>query len=170
MQQVGIADNKSLLNSIKMFSGDAKLTAFAKYFCTSSFVDNKSFERRCSNIAYEILKEGKSSDILALYMQIFGLIDQRKIDVEDVISAKLLRTYVETRNRLGNDSTAASSLINREVLSQLFEGIDDLFRDVDSTLLLSLTQGDPTKWWVGDNRYLFSIFLAWNGVPLKDSA
>jgi hypothetical protein len=52
----------------------------------------------------------------------------------------------------------------------LFEGIDDLFRDVDSTLLLSLTQGDPTKWWVGDNRYLFSIFLAWNGVPLKDSA
>jgi anaphase-promoting complex subunit 1 len=166
MQQVGIADNKSLLNSIKMFSGDAKLTAFAKYFCTSSFVDNKSFERRCSNIAYEILKEGKSSDILALYMRIFGLIGQRKIDVEDVISAKLLRTYVETRHCLGNDSTAASNLINREVLSQLFEGIDDLFRDVDSTLLLSFTQGDPTKWWVGDNRYLFSIFLAWNGVPL----
>lgn len=171
MQQAGIADNKSLLNSIKMFSGDAKLTAFAKYFCSSSFIDNKSVERRCSNIAYEILKEGKSSDILALYMQIYGMIDslgQRKIDVEDVFSAKLMRSYVESRQRLSNDSiTAASSLINREILSQLFEGIDDLFCDVDSTLLLSLTRRNSGKWWERDNRYLFSAFLAWNGVPLK---
>ena len=170
MQQVGIADNKSLLNSIKMFSGDAKLTAFAKYFCSSSFIDNKSVERRCSNIAYEILKEGKSSDILALYMQIYGMIDsigrRERLDIEDVFSAKLMRTYVESRQRLSNDSMS-SSLINREILSQLFEVIDDLFCDVDSALLMSLTRGNPEKWWERDNRYFFSAFLAWNGVPLK---
>ncbi len=169
LQQLEIADNKSFLNSVNLFSDDAKLASFAKFFCSSFFEADKSFEKCCSHIAKECLKEEKSSDILAVYVKIFKLIDsigQKKLCVEDVLDARLLMTYFETRERLGNGHiTAASSLMNRETLSLLCESVDDLFQVPDS-MLQSLAKRRPEQWLKGDNKTLLSAFLVWTGVPL----
>ena len=71
--QTGSADRESFMKSIKLFSDDAMLTSFAKYFCFSSFDDDKVFERFCSDIAYECMKEEKS-EILPIYLNIFRII------------------------------------------------------------------------------------------------
>ncbi len=93
--QTGSADRESFLKSINLFSDDALLTSFAKYFCFSSFDDDKALESFCSGIAYECMKEEKS-EILPVYLKIFWLIESKgskKISTEDVWDAKLLRSY-----------------------------------------------------------------------------
>ena len=169
LQQMEIADNKSFLNSVNLFSDDAKLTSFAKYFCSSSFGTEKPFERCCTHIAYECLKEEKSFDILTVYVQIFKLMDsigRKKFGFEDVMGARLLMTYVEVRERFGNGLIAtASSLMNREAPSLLCEIVENSFQVTDS-MLQSLAKRHPEQSLKGDEKSSVSAFLAWTGVPL----
>lgn len=169
LQQVGIANRKSLLNSVNLFSDDATLTSFAKFFCSSSFNDEKSFESCCSDIAYECVKEEKSSDILAVHVKIFKLIDAiggMKVGIEDVLGVKLLSTYVKMREWLTDGPIAtASHLINGETLSLLCESFDDTFQ-INDSMLMSLAKKRRKELFEGGNRHMVSAFIVWTGVPL----
>ncbi len=169
LQQVGIANKKSLLNSVNLFSNDATLTSFAKFFCSSSFNDEKSFESCCSDIAYECVKEEKSSDILAVHVKIFKLIDAiggMKVGIEDVLGVKLLLTYVKMRERLTDGPIAtASHLINGETLSLLCESFHDTFQ-INDSMLMTLAKKCTKELFDRGNRHMVSAFLVWTGVPL----
>lgn len=161
--QTGRADRESFLKSIKLFSDDALLTSFAKYFCFSSFDDDVQFERFCSDIAYECMKEEKS-EILPLYLKIFRLIESnaKRVSVEDVWDAKLLRTYTETSERLC--AAGSLDLVNRESIALLCECIDDSFHISDSTIV-SLEHENAENWWNIDPS--LGAFLIWSEVPNK---
>ena len=164
--QTGSADRESFMKSIKLFSDDAMLTSFAKYFCFSSFDDDKVFERFCSDIAYECMKEEKS-EILPIYLKMFRIIESkgpRKVSVENVCDAKLLRTYAETRERLDDESVASLNLVNQESIALLCERIDDSFH-ISESILLSLAHEHAEKWW--DNDQSLGAFLVWSEVPIR---
>jgi len=164
--QTGIANRESFLKSINLFSNDAMLTSFAKYFCFSSFDDDEPFERFCSDITHECMKEEKS-EILPMYLKIVRLIESKgakRISVENVWDAKLLRTYTETRERIVEKSAASLNLVNRESTALLCERIDDSF-DISESTMLSLAHGHAEKWW--DNDPSLGAFLVWSEVPIK---
>lgn len=154
LQQGGSSD--SLMKSVKLFSDAAILTAFAKYFCVSSFDNDRSFESFCSDIAYECMKEGKTDDALVMILSVFRLIDsfgpQKRFNIENIWDAKLITTF---------STISTSSLINREQLSLLCERADDAFRDC----LPSLVKAHVEQWWERYDRH-FGAVLVWTGVPL----
>lgn len=165
--QTGSADRDSFLKSIKLFSADAMLTSFAKHFCFSAFDDDELFERFCSDIAYECMK-GEKSDILPMYLRVFRLIEpsaRNKFDVESVWDARLLKTYAESRGRLGDGfDDSASHLMNGDLLSLLCERIDDCIQVSDSTLS-AFAQGHTEKWWDRLDEQIGAC-LVWCEVPI----
>ena len=167
MQSGKPADHESFLKSIKLFSDDAVLSSFANYFCFSSFNDDASFERFCNDIAYECMKDEKS-DVLPVYLKMFRLIEsrgQRKISIENVWDSKLLRTYVETRERLDGNADTAFHLVNRESINLLCESIDKSIH-IDESALSSLATTQSGKWW-DTNQSSLGSFLVWNEIPIK---
>merc|ERR1712032_454261 len=149
--QSGNVNDESFLKSIKLFSDDAMLISFAKYFCI--FDDNDLFKRLYSDIAFSGKEE--KSDFLPMYLKILRLIDSkgRVPRVIDVWDAKLLRTFVETRD---------VDLLNRELIFLLTETIDDCFR-VNDSVLSSLTQSE--NWWEKDQS--LGPLLVWSDVPIR---
>jgi len=161
--QTGSANREAFLKSIKLFSDDAMLTSFSKYFCFSSFDDNKMHERFCGDIAYECLREEKS-DIIPVYLKLFRLIEssgRNKIGVDDIWDTKILRTYAETRERLGDEASTSYSLVNRETLSLLCEHVEKSFHTTESELLSLRNK----NWWESDQ--LLGALLVWSEVPIK---
>jgi len=164
--QTGSGDSETFLKSIKLFSDDTMLASFAKHFCFSSFDDDKLFERFCSDIAHECMKEEKS-EIIPLYVKLFRMVESNSpnmASVENVWDAKLLRTYAETRARLGDTHGSSLNLVNSEFIALLCERTDDSFHVSESTLL-SLTRGFAEKWW--DNDPSLGAFLVWSEVPIR---
>ena len=154
LQQGGSAG--ALMKSVKLFSDSAILTSFSKYFCTASVDDDNSFERFCSDLAYECMKEGKSDDALVMILRVFRLIDllgrRKSVSIENIWDAKLITTF----------STASTSLlINREQLALLRERADDSVYNS----LPSVADMQVEKWWERYDRHLGSV-LVWTGVPL----
>lgn len=136
-------------------------TSFTKYFCFSSFDDDKLFESFCSEIAYECTREGKSSDVLAMILRVYRLLESygnTRVGIENIWDAKLIKTF---------STTSAFSLINRELLSLLRERVDDSFRSYRTTWT-SAVNNHAEKWWERDCQD-FGAFLIWTGVPLKCS-
>ena len=166
--QAGSVNNReTFLKSIKLFSEDPMITSFAEYFCFSSFDDDQLFERFCSDIVYECMREEKS-DILPIYLKLFRLIESnqdQQVGIENVWDATLLRTYTEMRKRLGYGPITVSSftLLNKDTFSLVCERIDDSFREV---IELLLANGQPhEKWWEGGMS--LGSFLVWSEVPIK---
>lgn len=157
LHQGGSTD--SLMKSIKLFSDAAILTTFAKYFCISSFDDDRSFESFCSDIAYECMKEGKTDDALVMILRVFRLIDsfgpRSRVGIENIWDAKLITTF---------STTSTSLLINRELLSLLRERVDDSFHASLPSLAFRCR-----KWWERRNNH-FGAVLIWNEVPLMSSS
>ncbi|KAL7555258.1 hypothetical protein ACHAWF_018933, partial [Thalassiosira exigua] len=167
--QTGTSGHQSFLKSVKLFSkDDALLISFTKYFCFSSFEDDNLFERFCSDIAYECMKEEKS-EILPIYLKMFRLIelkDGKKVSIDDVWDAKLLRTYAETRKLLGDRSVKMFDLVNRQSIHLLCQTIDDGFNvHVSEQMVSSFICQPNRKWWEIDSS--LGPFLVWNEVPLK---
>jgi len=160
--QTGSADSETFLKSIKLFSGDAMLTSFA-HFCFSSFEDDKLFERFCTDIAFECLKEEKS-EIVPWYVQLFRMIESTNMaSVENVWDAKLLRTYAETKEKLDDNYFSSLNLVNRETIALLCERTDDCFH-IRESVLVSLSHGLVEKWW--DRDQSLGAFLIWSEVPI----
>ena len=161
-------NRESFLKSVNLFSDDEILTSFAEYFCFSSFGNDKLFERFCSDIVYECMKEEKS-DILPIYLKIFRLIEDncgvQQVGIADIWDAKLLKTYFEKRELLdGGHITSSSSLVDQDTLSVLFERIDTCF---SSSSVSSLIQGHTENWWSGSEDRHFGAYLVWSEVPIK---
>ncbi len=154
MQHAGKAE--SLLKAVKLFSDEAILTSFAKYFCCSSFGDDMPFERFCGDIAYDCMKEGKNDGALSIVLRVLRLIDsfgpQMRVDIEKIWDAKMIDTF---------SSTSQSLLINREHLSLLRERTNDSFR----LSSLSFANTHNEKWWESSDCDV-GAFLIWTGLPL----
>jgi hypothetical protein len=154
MQHAGKAE--SLLKAVKLFSDEAILTSFAKYFCCSSFGDDMPFERFCGDIAYDCMKEGKNDGALVIILRVLRLIDsfgpQMRVDIEKIWDAKMIDTF---------SSTSQSLLINREHLSLLRERTNDSFR----LSSLSFANTHNEKWWESSDCDV-GAFLIWTGLPL----
>ena len=174
--QAGSVDGESFVNSINLFSNDAILSSFAKYFCnarckgTGDFGKSSPgvdclFERFCNDVAYECMKEEKS-EILPLYLNIFRLIESESkhvLSIQNIWDARLLRTYAEKKGKPASEYLATVSLLSRELVSLLSESIDKSFlgHGINEAALASLAGNVDGQSNLPKKSDILECFLVW---------
>ncbi len=172
--QVNSTDGESFLKSIKLFSNDAILASFAKYFCNPQskidatvFEADAAFERFCNDVAIEFMNEQKT-EILPLYLNLFRFIDgiskKKNVNIQNVWDARLLRSFVEMKGRMDDSDFSMANLLSRELIALVCESIDKTFQElgVDESSLISLYNHDGmTRTKCTTPRRIVDSFLVW---------
>jgi len=95
-------------------------------------------------------------------LKLFRLIEsspEQQMSVEQVWDVRLLKSYTETRNRLGG-----SSLLTDETFNLLCERVDDCFEDSMASLI---DIGSDRKWW--NVKKNLGTLLVWIGIPINQA-
>lgn len=163
--QAASTEQETFHKTIKMFSHDASLVTFSKYFCSSVLLEDPSSDRFCSDeiAAAALVKE--KADLIALLLRSFRLADHKggkSINSGAVWDAKLLGTYWSFKRHLGTDmSNWDVNLIPEDYLSIINVCIEESVCfgiSLDSDTVMD-------DWWRANPS--LGLYFLWNDVPLR---
>uniref|UniRef100_A0A7S4MEE8 Anaphase-promoting complex subunit 1 C-terminal domain-containing protein n=1 Tax=Odontella aurita TaxID=265563 RepID=A0A7S4MEE8_9STRA len=187
--QTGGTGGGSGLDLIQAFTEDPMLLAYAKHLCQTAMgqvnaskwviVQNRealisrvSTEKFCTEILHECLTLDKP-EALPLYLSLRNSL----IAIEDVMSdsmgvwdMRLVRSYYQARQHLGNPSPSSVPLLGLEYVILFEEYLGRLFdrRDVQEVLMNYVSSCG--SWARGrDWPGLFGSFLIWHQTPFPSS-
>lgn len=152
-------EGESFLKSISLFSNDAALSSFAKYFCASHRGnDDEVFWQFCNVIAHECTKD-ETSEMLPHYLNLFRLVESPRLNMKNVWDVRLLQSYLERKKR--SVDTFSVDLMNPQFIHLIHQKLDNVFMTFPEHLV-----NPGQKWWLGDGSDSdIRPWLVWFDIP-----